>query len=98
MESAGPFVPGPHNEPTQSAYKAWLAIGLSWIAGFVDLVGYIRLDHILSANMSGNTVELAYFLKKGQAASALPRGWTILMFVCGLFLSALIHEVGVRHG
>lgn len=86
----------PHHEPTVSHYKAWLAIGLSWVAGFVDLVGYLKLDHILNANMSGNTVELAWFGTQFHLSSALPRGWTILMFLCGLFLSALIHEASLR--
>ncbi len=89
---------GPHNEPTTSLYKASLAIGLSWVAGFVDLVGYLKLDHILNANMSGNTVELAWFGTQVRLNSAAPRGWAVLMFLCGLFLCALIHEAGIRRG
>lgn len=84
-------------EPLDSAHKAWLAIGLTWIAGFVDIVGYILLDRILNANMSGNTVEIAYHLLQHGNAQALARVWAVLMFVIGLIACACIHEVCTRH-
>lgn len=83
-------------EPTEWNEKAWLAVALNWIAGFVDTVGYLLLHNILSANMSGNTVEFGYGVAVQHWSFALPRGWTLLMFVSGLFLCAFIHEAGKR--
>jgi uncharacterized membrane protein YoaK (UPF0700 family) len=84
--------------PLDSVHKAWLAFGLTWVAGFVDIVGYTFLDHILSANMSGNTVEIAFNFFHLSSAQAFARGWAVLLFVAGLFLCACIHEVCRRHG
>lgn len=86
------------HEPLDTAHKAWLAIGLTWIAGFVDIVGYTVLDQILNANMSGNTVEIAYHVFRHGDAQALARGWAVLVFVTGLIVCACIHEACTRHG
>lgn len=84
-------------QPLDSIHKAWLAFGLTWVAGFVDIVGYIFLNHILSANMSGNTVEIAFNFFHLSSSQALARGWALLLFVVGLFLCACIHEACRRH-
>lgn len=83
--------------PLDSTRKAWLAIGLTWIAGFVDIVGYTVLDHILNANMSGNTVEIAFHFLHHGPDKAMARVWAVLLFVVGLFACALIHEACKRH-
>jgi len=85
-------------EPLDATRKAWLAIGLTWTAGFVDVAGYTVLDRILNANMSGNTVELAYYLLRHENAQALARGWAVLVFVTGLIACACIHEACLRQG
>jgi uncharacterized membrane protein YoaK (UPF0700 family) len=87
----------PH-EPLDSRSKVLLAIGLSWAAGFVDVVGYILLSRILSANMSGNTVEIPFHLFHGSPGEAAARGLAVLLFVAGLFACALIHEACKRRG
>lgn len=91
------IVQHPQHEPLDTAHKAWLAIGLTWTAGFVDIVGYTVLDQILNANMSGNTVEIAYHLFRHGNAQALARGWAVLVFVTGLIVCACIHEACTRH-
>ena len=88
-----------HNsEPLDSTRKAWLAIALTWIAGFVDIVGYTVLDRILNANMSGNTVEIAFHFLHHDPGRAMARAWAVLLFVAGLFACALIHEGCKRRG
>jgi uncharacterized membrane protein YoaK (UPF0700 family) len=84
------------SEPLDSTRKAWLAIGLTWIAGFVDIVGYTVLDRILNANMSGNTVEIAFHFLNHNSGKAVARAWAVLLFVAGLFACALIHEACKR--
>jgi uncharacterized membrane protein YoaK (UPF0700 family) len=85
-------------EPLDSVRKALLAIGLTWIAGFVDIVGYIVLKQILNANMSGNTVLMPYHLFQQGPVGALARGLAVLTFVAGLIACACIHEACIRHG
>ena len=69
----------------------------TWVAGFVDLVGFFLLAHILTANMSGNSVRMATGAANGNGAEILRRGWPIAFFTAGLIASALVHEVGSRH-
>ena len=85
-------------EPLDSRSKVLLAIGLTWTAGFVDIVGYILLSHILSANMSGNTVEIPFHLFHGSPGESAARGLAVLLFVVGLSACALIHETCKRRG
>lgn len=86
------------NQPPDSVRKTCLAVGLTWIAGFVDIVGYTILDHILNANMSGNTVEIAFHFLHHNPTRAMARAWAVLLFVTGLFACALIHETCERRG
>jgi uncharacterized membrane protein YoaK (UPF0700 family) len=85
-------------EPLDSLHKTLLAIGLTWIAGFVDIVGYIVLKQILNANMSGNTVLMPYHLFRQGPVGALARGLAVLMFVAGLIACACIQEACIRRG
>jgi uncharacterized membrane protein YoaK (UPF0700 family) len=86
------------SEPLDSTRKAWLAIAFTWTAGFVDIVGYTVLDRILNANMSGNTVEIAFHFLHHSPEKAMARAWAVLLFVAGLFACALIHEACKRRG
>ena len=83
-------------EPIPSYHKATTAVVLTAIAGYVDVVGYLSLSHILNANMSGNTVAIAYRTIEQRGDLALHRGWAVLMFIVGLFVAAFIHEIGHR--
>jgi len=73
-----------------------IALGLCLAAGFVDAVGYLTLDKLLLANMSGNTVRIAMRGVEGEWAQAFVGLWAVAMFTCGLMLSGLIYELCVR--
>lgn len=86
------------SHPLSPKEKAALALAITWVAGFVDAVGYLVLSHIYTANMSGNTVSVglhAALLNWGEVAR---KGWPVLMFVAGLVFCAMIHETGKRAG
>src|SRR5262245_27360623 len=68
----------------------WVAIVLTWIAGFVDLVGYIVLYRVFVANMTGNTIALGRGLAEGDWGLILRRGFAIPMFMLGLIVSRLV--------
>ncbi len=72
---------------------AAVAIVLAAVAGFVDLVGWLALAHVYSANMTGNTIHLAQGLAQGRTTEAVCRAWPILCFVLGLFASELSYEL-----
>lgn len=63
------------------------AFALSWIAGFVDAVGYLVLYRVFVANMSGNTVALAVESIQHRWAVFFARGAAIPLFVLGMLLS-----------
>jgi uncharacterized membrane protein YoaK (UPF0700 family) len=98
LESQGQIVQLGKVQPLDSVHKAVMAIGLTWIAGFIDIVGYVTLKQILNANMSGNTVLIPYHLFEHGPVGALARGLAVLMFVAGLIGCACIHEACVRRG
>jgi uncharacterized membrane protein YoaK (UPF0700 family) len=71
---------------------------LSAVAGFVDVVGWLTLAHVYSANMTGNTIHLAQAITKHRGVEMFARAWPILCFVLGLFVSELVYEVMQRSG
>lgn len=83
--------------PRPPLQLAAIAVAATWTAGFVDLVGFYLLAHILTANMSGNSVRFASGIASGNGSEILRRGWPVAFFTVGLLASALVHEVGTRH-
>jgi uncharacterized membrane protein YoaK (UPF0700 family) len=82
--------------PLDLIQKVWIALFLTWAAGFVDLVGYITLYRIYVAHMSGNTVSLARHLSRMEWTGCARRGWPILCFVFGLLLGAVVADAEQR--
>ena len=78
--------------------KAALALAITWVAGFVDAVGYLVLSHIYTSNMSGNTVSVGLHAALLNWSEVAREGWPVLMFVAGLVFCAMIHESGKRAG
>jgi uncharacterized membrane protein YoaK (UPF0700 family) len=61
---------------------------LSAIAASIDAIGYLKLGHVLTANMTGNTVLLGISLGRLQVAQAV-RGFVALAgFVTGVCIGA----------
>jgi uncharacterized membrane protein YoaK (UPF0700 family) len=77
---------------------AAVAIVLSAVAGFVDIVGWLALAHVYSANMTGNTIHLAQGITQHHGIEPFARAWPILCFVLGLFVSEVVYEVMQRKG
>jgi uncharacterized membrane protein YoaK (UPF0700 family) len=78
--------------------KAAVAIGATWVAGFVDVTGFLLLSHVLTANMSGNTIHVAVGAATLAWADVVRGGLALLIYVVGLIVSAVVHEAGVRRG
>lgn len=80
------------------AGKACVAISATWVAGFVDVTGFLLLAHVLTANMSGNTVHMAIGTATLSWADVVRGGLALSMYVAGLIVSAVVHESGMRRG
>lgn len=87
----------PHATRRRIAQTTALAVTLTFVAGFVDLVGYVALYHVFTANMTGNTIAIGRGLFEDGIGVALRRGFAIPMFVLGLLASRLCVHVATRH-
>lgn len=77
-------------------HTAAFALVLTGIAGYVDAIGYLRLAHIYTANMSGNSVSLGIHLATSNWPGVWSRAEPILFFVIGLLISRLVINAGAR--
>ncbi len=75
-----------------------LVLLLAWAAGSVDAIGYFSLNHVFTANMTGNTVLLGLSLGQGRSLAALSNLVALAGFVAGVALGALIVESGGQPG
>jgi uncharacterized membrane protein YoaK (UPF0700 family) len=78
--------------------KAWLAVLLAWVAGFVDAVGYLSLSHLFLAHMSGNSAAMGAYFGQGRWGAAFHRAFPIPMFVLGVAAGAALNEAASRRG
>ena len=78
--------------------KAWLAIMLAWVAGFIDAVSYLTLLHIFVSHMSGNSVGTGADLARHQWDAAARRAFPIPVFVLGVFSGAIVGIATRRAG
>jgi len=65
---------------------------LAWAAGSVDAIGYFSLNHVFTANMTGNTVLLGLSLGQGHSLAALSNLIALVGFAAGVAFGALIVE------
>jgi uncharacterized membrane protein YoaK (UPF0700 family) len=66
--------------------------------GFVDAVGYMVLDHLFTAHMSGNSAAMGAHLGQGDWGEVLYRAWPIPLFVIGVAAGAALVELAGRRG
>ena len=90
-------MPEPRREEVERE-KAGIALVLASVAGFIDAVGYITLDRLFTAHMSGNTARLGVFLGRADFPAALPMAAAVTLFVFGVALGTAAGELAVRRG
>jgi uncharacterized membrane protein YoaK (UPF0700 family) len=69
-----------------------MLILLASVAGSIDVMSYYRLDHVFTANMTGNTILLGLSIGQGKLASSLHSLGALAGFFAGAFAGALIVE------
>ncbi len=75
-----------------------MVLMLTWAAGSVDAISYLALDHVFTANMTGNTVLLGLALGQGHGWAALRSIVALAGFALGAALGAMIVERGPKRG
>jgi uncharacterized membrane protein YoaK (UPF0700 family) len=80
----------PLPDPKSAPESSFLGGSLTWVAGFVDAVGYLALSHIYAANMSGNSVALAIDSARANWRQAFTHGCPLLAFLPGLIAGAML--------
>jgi uncharacterized membrane protein YoaK (UPF0700 family) len=73
-----------------------LAAGLSALAGFVDVIGFIKLGGFFVSFMSGNTTRFAVGIAEAATSAAIAAG-LIGSFVLGVMLGSFVRHFARRH-
>jgi uncharacterized membrane protein YoaK (UPF0700 family) len=63
---------------------------LCLVAGFVDAYGYMALEHVFTANMTGNTVLLGIAAAERDGGRVATYGATLIAFFAGALLASLV--------
>lgn len=87
MDSSSDMAPG---------RKAFWAVLLTFVAGWVNTGGYVWTLHVLTGNMSGNTVESALYVLSGHSDIAWMHATALLLFLGGLLACRFLHDDLVR--
>lgn len=72
------------------------AVLLTWIAGFVDAVGFVSLGRIYTANMSGNSVAIGIQWASQDWPEMVRRIWPVVAYVAGLLFGRILLQFGAR--
>ena len=77
--------------------KAVLAVALTWVAGFVDVVGFVLFQGIYTANMSGNTIDVGRALPDATFGPMLRHLSAILYYTAGMVAGRIVVDYAARH-
>jgi uncharacterized membrane protein YoaK (UPF0700 family) len=79
-----------------SATGLLIALFLTWIAGFVDAVGFLAFANIYTANMSGNSVAIGITAAERDWPRFALRLWPVAIYFAGLLCGRTLIEIGAR--
>jgi uncharacterized membrane protein YoaK (UPF0700 family) len=77
--------------------KSRLAISLSWIGGYTNVIALLALGTVVS-HVTGTATLLGKSIGERSLSHFLFFGWMLLTFLAGAALSALMTEAAKRHG
>jgi uncharacterized membrane protein YoaK (UPF0700 family) len=76
--------------------KIAVAVGLAFVAAYVDALSWLSLDRVFAGQMSGNVVLLGVHLAAGAGEHAWLQGEAVGAFFLGLIVSGAAIEIGLR--
>jgi len=83
--------------PSSELTKAGVAVALTLVAGYVDAIGWLTLDRVFLAQMSGNLMLLAVHIVANESGHVSLQADAIIAFFLGLVLTGSVIEIGMRH-
>ena len=75
---------------TAAAYRNTLLSLLCLTAGIVDVIGYLSLGHVFTANMTGNIVLFGLAIGKSLQVTVFNSLTALIGFICGVIISTLM--------
>lgn len=78
--------------------RAWFAVALALVAGFVDAASFISIAHVFTAHMSGNTAAFGAYIGRGEWEDAIRRLLPVPLFCGGVFFASVVSELATRRG
>ena len=92
-----PSNPDLSEESPLEALQSWpIALLLTLVGGYIDMVGYLSAYRVFTAHMSGNTADMARHIYWLDWSGIARHAWPILMFVLGLISGAIAFEAQRR--
>lgn len=89
---SNPIAPNPEPALPGVGVRDALLLLLAVAAGASDAIAFLGLDHVFTANMTGNTVLLGLALARGHGLAALRSAVVLVGYDVGVALGALIVE------
>ena len=84
-------------DPRRKWAKSFVALLLSFVAGYVDIVGALTVYDIFTAHMTGTTVHLGQQLIQHNWKAAIIGCTVLATFVFGSIVGRVIIEIGSRY-
>lgn len=74
-----------------------IAVSLSFLAGYVDALGFLKLGGVFISFMSGNSTRLGVSVSGHEVLPAALLAGIIALFVCGVIAGSLVGHFMRRH-
>ncbi len=81
---------------SQGAWRNFLLLMLCLTAGIVDVIGFLELGHVFTANMTGNIVLLGMAIGQSQELAVLRALVALIGFMAGNVAGAVIIGTGSK--
>ncbi|MDC0682743.1 YoaK family protein [Sorangium atrum] len=75
-----------------------VAAALAFVSGAVDVIGWLSLDHLYTAHMTGNSAALGQAIARGDARAIVTRGLPAVVFMAGVVGGATLAEACIHRG
>lgn len=89
------FMP-PRSKPQSNPSKSTVALLLTFVAGSVDVIGYLTLHHVFTAHVTGTTAHLGIDLAGHEWSEAVIAASVVAAFLLGSVIGRIIMEIGAQ--
>jgi uncharacterized membrane protein YoaK (UPF0700 family) len=84
------------SKPVPNPSKSAVALLLTFVAGSVDVIGFMTLHHVFTAHVTGTTAHLGIDIASHQWREAVIAATVIAAFVFGSVAGRVIIEIGAQ--